>query len=251
MNVTRYPIRVSFKRVNVHSVHLKFGANQCIDISDTNIVATTPNTALTGLSPEMQRPKGTIIDWNFSYPASGLPTSRHVRSGTPAFMALELLNAKDNVRQRTLRHDLESFFAVVLFMAMSHENPDWTSSWFAGAFRSDKSWNDIYILKTAMFKTGSTGFQEWCLDDRKSDFPSGQKFKQLLEDMRTSLYSDHSESSSDDEDNTKYCEALFLRIMGIIDKYLGNEHGRTSLKEIDDRKAQTMAVRTISEGKVA
>ena len=122
MSVIRYPIRASFKRVYVYSVSLKSRANQCIDISDTNIMATTSTTELTGPLSNTNRPKGTIVDWNLSYKASGLSTSRQVRSGTPVFMALSLLDPDVNVQQRILKHDVESFFAVILYMTLSHKN---------------------------------------------------------------------------------------------------------------------------------
>ena len=86
-------------------------------------MATTSTTQLTGLTSDPCPRKGTIIDWNLSYKASGLPTSRQFRSGTPAFMAVDLLDPKADVQQRTLKHDLESFFAVILYMTLSHENP--------------------------------------------------------------------------------------------------------------------------------
>ena len=102
----------------------KSGTDQSIDISVMNIMATTPKTVLTEL-PETLSRKGTIIDWNYRYPVPGKPTSRQIRSGTPAFMALELLNKFDDPVRRTIGHDLESFFAVILYVAVRYENEKW------------------------------------------------------------------------------------------------------------------------------
>ena len=162
MSVTRYPIRVSFKRVNVHSVYLKFGANQCIDISDRNIMATTSTTQLTWLPSDPCPRKGAIIDWNLSYKAPGLPTSRQFRSGTPAFMAVDLLDPNANIPQRTLKHDLESFFAVLLYITLSHDNPKWQKSSFARAFDMAKDFEAIYFIKTSLLFRKSQ-FKKDCL----------------------------------------------------------------------------------------
>src|SRR3954452_12265063 len=59
---------------------------------------------------------GTLIDWNLCFNARGESSNRTFRSGTPAFMAPVLL---DDVKipRRTLGHDMESFFAVIIWIA--------------------------------------------------------------------------------------------------------------------------------------
>ena len=259
MSATRYPVRVGFKRVTAYSVYLKFSANQWIDISDNNIMATTPNTTLTAQS-KIRRPReGTIIDWNLSYQASGIPTSRHIRSGTPGFMALDLLvppNDKDDdvTKIRTLRHDLESFFHVMLYMAMIYKNPLWSECHFADAFNDKKTWRDIHNCKYTMLSTDKS-FQRFYLKQLPADdFPGGSKFQELLQDIRRSIYDDdEQQTSSDNKDYIINCEALFWRIMKLIDQHIGEDGiGCLDLKEIDDRKARMdEAARLTSEAEGA
>src|SRR5271170_6977360 len=59
---------------------------------------------------------GTIIDWNLCFNADGTSPNRSFRSGTPAFMAPVLLDYEQILR-RTLGHDMESFFAVIIWIA--------------------------------------------------------------------------------------------------------------------------------------
>jgi len=59
---------------------------------------------------------GTLIDWNLCFNAHGQSTERNFKSGTPAFMAPVLLEDKP-IHRRTLAHDMESFFAVIIWIA--------------------------------------------------------------------------------------------------------------------------------------
>src|SRR3954454_20843198 len=60
--------------------------------------------------------RGTLIDWNLCFNARGESSNRSFRSGTPAFMAPVLL-ADKQIPRRTLAHDIESFFAVIIWIA--------------------------------------------------------------------------------------------------------------------------------------
>ena len=235
MSVTRYLVRVGFKRVGSGSVYSKFDVNQSIDISNMNILATTPETSLTGQKSEIDR-KGTIIDWNYSYRASGLATSRHSRSGTPAFMALDLLDVYKEVPRRTIRHDLESFFAVVLFMATRYHNEKWDGSPLASAMSPNQNTKQIFNAKSSLFENRNQ-FKLKALNYLSPKIPDGERFKKLLEDMRSSLYPLDPDDAVEDEEVTKICEDLFKRNMSFIDKFLGDRCGVTSLHEIEKRKA--------------
>ena len=59
---------------------------------------------------------GTIIDWNLCFNAHGESSNRAFKSGTPAFMASALLK-DEQIPRRTLGHDMESFFAVIIWIA--------------------------------------------------------------------------------------------------------------------------------------
>jgi hypothetical protein len=70
-------------------------------------------------SPEALRTRieEALIDWNLCFNARGESTNRACKSGTPAFMAPVLLDDDDQITRRTLGHDMESFFAVIIWMA--------------------------------------------------------------------------------------------------------------------------------------
>src|SRR3954470_2822441 len=59
---------------------------------------------------------GTLIDWNLCFNARGESSNRSFKSGTPAFMSPVLLKDKQ-IPRRTLAHDMESFFAVIVWIA--------------------------------------------------------------------------------------------------------------------------------------
>jgi hypothetical protein len=61
--------------------------------------------------------RGTLIDWNLCFNARGESSDRAFRSGTPAFMAPILLDDEVHINRRTLGHDMESFFAVIIWIA--------------------------------------------------------------------------------------------------------------------------------------
>ncbi|KJZ69584.1 hypothetical protein HIM_11021 [Hirsutella minnesotensis 3608] len=74
------------------------------DISSNNIVITKPETA-DGF-------KGMLIDLDLAKVANTGPSGARHRTGTMQFMAVEVLRQADH----TYRHDLESFFYVLLWM---------------------------------------------------------------------------------------------------------------------------------------
>jgi hypothetical protein len=84
------------------------------DISIENIVVPIEGRVLTRDLTHTDR-SGTLIDWKLCFNAEG-PSNRALRSGTPAFMAPVLLD-EEQILQRTLGHDMESFFAVVIWIA--------------------------------------------------------------------------------------------------------------------------------------
>src|SRR5436189_3739045 len=85
------------------------------DISIENIMVPVESSKLTGGLTYKDR-RGTIVDWNLCFTADGTSSSRSFRSGTHAFMAQALLGDKNPAR-RTLGHDMESFFTVIIWIA--------------------------------------------------------------------------------------------------------------------------------------
>ncbi|KAF4506884.1 hypothetical protein G6O67_006921 [Ophiocordyceps sinensis] len=84
------------------------------DISSNNIIITNPETA-DGF-------KGMLIDLDLAKENDSGPSGARHRTGTMQFMAVEVLRKADH----TYRHDLESFFYVLLWMCVreSWEKPD-------------------------------------------------------------------------------------------------------------------------------
>ncbi|KAG5980339.1 hypothetical protein E4U55_004128 [Claviceps digitariae] len=74
------------------------------DISSNNIIITNPETA-NGF-------KGMLIDFDMAKVRDSEPSGARYRTGTVPFMAVEVLRKTDH----TYRHDLESFFYVLLWM---------------------------------------------------------------------------------------------------------------------------------------
>ncbi|KKF94368.1 Protein kinase domain protein [Ceratocystis platani] len=74
------------------------------DISPNNIIITNPETA-NGF-------KGMLIDLDMAKVLDSEPSGAQHRTGTMQFIAIEVLRKKDH----TYRHDLESFFYVLIWM---------------------------------------------------------------------------------------------------------------------------------------
>jgi hypothetical protein len=85
------------------------------DISIENILVPVEGSVLTGGLTYTDR-RGTLIDWNLCFNAHGKSSNRVFKSGTPAFMAPVLLE-DEPIPRRTLGHDMESFFAVIIWIA--------------------------------------------------------------------------------------------------------------------------------------
>ncbi|TWU70914.1 hypothetical protein ED733_000409 [Metarhizium rileyi] len=85
------------------------------DISPNNIIITRPETGF----------KGMLIDLDLAKVMDSGPTGARHQTGTMQFMAIEVLRAADH----TYRHDLESFFYVLLWMCARQS---WTNGFGRG-----------------------------------------------------------------------------------------------------------------------
>ncbi|KAG6037944.1 hypothetical protein E4U41_004648 [Claviceps citrina] len=105
------------------------------DISENNIILTNPSTA-DGL-------KGMLIDLDLAMEVGAGPSGAKHRTGTMEFMAIEVLEGKSH----TYRHDLESFFYVLLWLcarrawllpSIPGQGPDVsaTSLWYTGTYQA-------------------------------------------------------------------------------------------------------------------
>ena len=152
---------------------------------------------------------------------------------------MDPLDPNTNVRQRTLKHGLESFFAVTLYITPSHDNPKSKKSSFARAFDIGQDFEAIYFIKTSILLRKSQ-FKKDCIDHINAQLPGGTDMKTLLQDMRPLLYPDRTESSTGDEDIIETCEHFFWEITDIIDTHLHDDHGQRSSTEIHARKSSIL-----------
>ncbi|KIX01406.1 uncharacterized protein Z518_09132 [Rhinocladiella mackenziei CBS 650.93] len=216
------------------------------DISIENILVLIEGCVLTGgLTCEDRC--GTLIDWNLCFNAHGASSNRAFESGTPAFMAPVLLNDKQ-IPRRTLGHDMESFFAVIIWIATFNFLNE-------AAFRAKplavvmldnkKTPMDIVNAKGNWFKRRED-FMEWVTDYFERPYREDMEFLTCVLKLREILYpSDTSDfntflfnrlkgkdnKATKDADPMK--ETLFRECMKEIDDYLQETKGCDEMRWID------------------
>ena len=82
------------------------------DISENNIIITE--------APSKGEPTGRLIDLDLAKELDSVPSGASHRTGTMQFMAIEVLHGKGH----TYRHDLESFFYVLIWMCIRYGHVD-------------------------------------------------------------------------------------------------------------------------------
>jgi hypothetical protein len=189
-----------------------------------------------------------LIDWNFCFDARGESSNRALKSGTRAFMAPVLL--EDNpIPRRTLAHDMESFFTVIIWIA--------TLDYFnEAAFQAKplartmlderKAPMDIVYAKENWFNSPGS-FREWITDHFEPLYRKDKGFRMCLAKLRKTLYPVLQEDEEDDldldddldkndnkvmEDADPMKEGLFRQCMKEIDDYLGETKGCDEMEQI-------------------
>ena len=132
-----------------------------------------------GLTYEDRR--GTVVDWNLSFTADGTSSSISFRSGTPAFMAPILLE-DEPIARRTLGHDMESFFAVKIWIAsLDYENEAAFQAKPLASILLDKKKAPVDIINAKYNWFGKPGnFREWIVDYFEPLYRKRQKVSQVL-----------------------------------------------------------------------
>ena len=182
-----------------------------------------------GLTYEDRR--GTLIDWNLS--------DRSFRSGTPAFMAPVLLD-DEPIPRRTLGHDMESFFAVIIWIATFTYDDE-------AAFQAKPLANILLDQKTApkhiinakerWFKDPGS-FRTQITDHFEPVYRKDKELRQCLIKLRKILYPVRVDDDLDKNDNEEMGdtdpmkEDLFKQCMEAIDNYLGETKGCDQMKLI-------------------
>ena len=192
---------------------------------------------------------GTIIDWNLCFNANGTSTDRAFRSGTPAFMAPVLLK-EELIPRRTLGHDMESFFAVILWVATLdyHNEANFQEKPLAKMMLDKKDPIDIVNAKGNWFKN-SVEFLESIIDHFEAPYLEDVRFITYLDRLRDILYpakkvdlstylprrsrglDKNDNKGTGDTDPMK--EDLFRQCMKEIDEYLDEKKGCDEMQWID------------------
>jgi hypothetical protein len=192
---------------------------------------------------------GTIIDWNLCFNANGTSSDRAFRSGTPAFMAPVLLS-EEPIPRRTLGHDMESFFAVILWVATLdyHNEANFQEKPLAKMMLDKQKPMAIVNAKENWFKN-SAGFLKWIVGHFEAPYLEDVPFLTYLDRLRDILYPDEkidmgaylsrrsrSLDKNDDKetgDTDPMKEGLFRQCMKEIDDYLNETKGCDQMQWVD------------------
>lgn len=236
----------------------KLDVNECfiIDISLENIMVPIEGSELTGGLSCNDR-CGTIVDWNLCFTADGTTSGRSFRSGTPAFMAPELLGSMP-IDRRTLGHDMESYFAVIIWIAsFDYDNEDKFRVKPIGQLLLDPKNTPLHILnaKRGWFKVEDEFVTE-ILQHFQRIYLRNKRFLKCLINLRQILYpavnvvdallndelGENDELPDDEldknnskatEDTDPMKEGLFRRCMKEIDTFVDDDKGCTEMELID------------------
>ena len=187
--------------------------------------------------------RGTIIDWNLCFNVKGESSSRNFKSGTPAFMAPVLL--KDTqIPRRTLGHDMESFFAVIIWVAtLDYRNE---ARFLAKPLARNlcdinKTAEDILHAKDSWFNTISN-FKENIINHFELSYYQDKAFLRCIFMLRKILYLNPADDIeallTEDYEKGETGDAkedLFRKCMLEIDNYLQETKGCDEMQWIDSQ----------------
>ena len=207
------------------------------DISIENIMVPVGTSELIGgLTSEDRR--GTLVDWNLSFTADGASSNRAFRSGTIAFMARALLE-DEPIARRTLAHDMESFFLVIIWIAtLDYENEAAFQAKPLAVILLDrnKAPIDIMFAKSTWFGKQKS-FREWIIDYFEPIYREDRRFVACLSKLRRILYPDDDPDEDGNDSETERAdpmkEGLFRMCMEEIDDYLHEQKGVEEMEWID------------------
>jgi hypothetical protein len=202
------------------------------------------NSILTGgLTHEDRR--GTVVDWNLCFTANGSSSGRVLKRGTPAFMAPVLLDNKP-IARRTLCHDMESFFAVIIWIASLDYQDE-------PAFLAKPLINILFDKKTApkhMVRAKRSWF--YIQNDFRTEivehftpfYYDDSRFISCLSKLRRILYHDSDEDGNGSEETGSadpMKEGMFRMCMKEMDGYLHETKGCDKMQWIDSHALATHA----------
>jgi len=204
------------------------------------------NSVLTGGLTYKDR-NGTLIDWNLCFNAQGRSSNRTFRSGTLAFMALALL-ADDKITRRTLGHDMESFFSVMIWIASLDliNEATFLDKPLAMMLDKNKDRKDIANAKRLWFERSNV-FKDLIIDHFEPQYRKDLRFVICLFKLREILYPDETydlnallsdfvggkDKVTEDADPMK--EGLFRECTKEMDDYLHETKGCDEMRWIDSQ----------------
>lgn len=171
-------------------------ANEFLDISIENIMVPLKGSKLTGgLTYETRR--GTLIDWNLCFNADGTASGRSFRSGTPAFVAPILLEDTP-IARRTLHHDMESFFAVILWVASLNYEDEvaFQAKPLAAIAIEKRASSDIANAKIRWFQNPRQ-FKKWVTNHFEETYCKDRRFIRCVRVLCRILYQEDDDIGSD------------------------------------------------------
>jgi hypothetical protein len=187
---------------------------------------------------------GTLIDWNLCFNANGESSNRVFKSGTPAFMSPALLE-DEPIPRRTLGHDMESFFAVIIWIATLdyRDEAAFLAKPLAITMLDKKTPMDIVHAKESWFKSPET-FRKRIIDYFEPVYLKDKEFLKCLFELREILYPDEKfdfnaylygglDKNNNKEDADPMKEGLFRQCMKEIDDYLRETKGCYEMQWID------------------
>ena len=227
------------------------GANEIYfpsDISIENILVPLEGSKLTGGLTNDDR-RGTLIDWNLCFTANGTTSSRSFRSGTPVFMAPVLLKEQE-ISRRTLAHDMESYFAVIIWIASLDYDDEarFQAKPLAKILLREKTATEGIAIAKMYWFTNLKVFKEEITDYFEPFYLGDREFLKCLAMLRQILYQQddldvdaaypddnldqNNRKETKDADPMK--EGLFRKCMKEIDDYLGDTVGIHEIQWIND-----------------
>jgi len=192
---------------------------------------------------------GTLIDWNLCFNADGTSSDRSFRSGTPAFMAPVLLD-DEKIPRRTLGHDMESFFAVIIWVATFTYDDEaaFQVKPLADILLDQRTAPKHIIYAKRSWFENPEGFWKSIVEYFEPVYREDIGFLKCLFKLREILYPgtfdlnallsgglDKNDQKTGDAGPMK--EGLFRQCMKEIDDYLGETKGCYEMEQIGRRRA--------------
>ena len=177
---------------------------------------------------------GTIVDWNLCFTANRTSSNRSFRSSTPTFIAPVLFEG-GKLARRTLSHNMELFFAVIIWIAsLDYANEDaFRAKPFALLLDNTKSTIDIVNAKMHWFGIDRR-FKKQIIRHFQPLYWDDNRLITCISDLREILYG-NDRPNSEEMETADPEEDLFWTCMKKINDYLKEKKGCNEMRCIDSQ----------------